>query len=233
MAFTGDNSNGTSNHNHGTFYVAIDGRGWGYSASMGGTFVSRDNGSSFDALHMVMTPRRNAENATEWPVVNRVNHDYQGISTVFRGDGTAFPSDQGLGICDGNSNTLINAVGDMHNNMAMSALISPSKDGKSRNVVVNLKAWFQSQRQPEGLVPIPEVWDWNQAFTTSASTMAPRGEAGRHRRPTRVRVAKAAGGSRSGNRATFSCSTIRTGGTHPTAATISSGTPSRDPEAWV
>jgi len=78
--------------------------------------------------------------------VNRVLHDYQGISTMFRGDSVAFPSDQGLGILDGTSNTLINAVGDMHNNMAMSALISPSKDGKSRNIVVNL-------------------WDWNQAFT--------------------------------------------------------------------
>ena len=147
MGFTGDNSNGTGNHNHGTFYVAIDGRGWSYSASMGGAFVSRDNGTaSFDALHMVMTPRRNAENASEWPLVNRVNHDYQGISTHFRGDGVAFPSDQGLGIVDGDSNILINAVGDLHNNMALSALVSPSKDGKSRNVVVNL-------------------WDWNQAFS--------------------------------------------------------------------
>ena len=146
LAFTGDNSNGTGNHNHGTFYVAIDGRGWSYSGSMGGAFVSRDNGTSFDALHMVMTPRRNAENATEWPLINRVNHDYQGISTMFRGDGIAFPSDQGLGIVDGYNNTLINAVGDLHNNMAMSALISPSKDGKSRNIVTNL-------------------WDWNQAFS--------------------------------------------------------------------
>jgi hypothetical protein len=146
MAPTGDTSKGTSNHNHGTFYVAIDGRGWSYSASMGGAFVSRDNGSSFDALHMVMTPRRNAENATEWPVENRVNHDYQGISTMFRGDSVAFPSDQGLGILDGYNNTLINAIGHLHNNMALSALISPSKDGKSRNIVVNL-------------------WDWNQAFT--------------------------------------------------------------------
>ena len=70
----------------------------------------------------------------------------QGISTGFRGDGVAFPSDQGLGILDGDNNTLINAVGDLHNNMALSALISPSKDGKSRNIVVNL-------------------WDWNQAFS--------------------------------------------------------------------
>jgi hypothetical protein len=102
MGFTGDNSHGTSNHNHGTFYVAIDGRGWSYSSSMGGAFVSRDNGTaSFEALHMVFTPRGNAENASEWPLINRVNHDYQGIFTHFRGDGVAFPSDQGLGIVDG------------------------------------------------------------------------------------------------------------------------------------
>jgi len=147
MGFTGDNSNGTGNHNHGTFYVAIDGQGWSYCASQGGAFVSRDNvTASFSALHMVFTPRGNAENATEWPLINRVNHDYQGISTMFRGDSVAFPSDQGLGILDGDNNVLINAIGDMHNSMALSALISPSKDGKSRNIVVNL-------------------WDWNQAFT--------------------------------------------------------------------
>ena len=79
-------------------------------------------------------------------MVSNYLHDYQGISTGFRGDGVAFPSDQGLGILDGDNNTLINAVGDLHNNMALSALISPSKDGKSRNIVVNL-------------------WDWNQAFS--------------------------------------------------------------------
>ena len=49
-------------------------------------------------------------------------------------------------ILNGTDNNLINAVGDMHNNLALSALISPSRDGKSRNIVVNL-------------------WDWNQAFS--------------------------------------------------------------------
>lgn len=146
MGYTGDKSNGTSDHNHGTFYVAIDGRGWSYSASQGGAFVSRDNGTTFEALHMVMTPRRHAASPEEFPLVNRVNHDYQGISTMFRGDSVAFPSDQGLGILNLTSNVLVNAVGNLHNNMALSALISPSKDGKSRNIVVNL-------------------WDWNQAFT--------------------------------------------------------------------
>ena len=146
MAMIGDNTPGDAPHNHGTFYVAIDGRGWSYSASMGGAYVSRDNGTSFESLHMVSTPRGYARNASEFPIVNRVLHDYQGIAPTFRGDGVAFPSDQGLGIFDANSNNLINAIGDMHNNMALSSLISPSKDGKSRNIVVNL-------------------WDWNQAFT--------------------------------------------------------------------
>ena len=146
MGMAGDNTTGDSPHNHGTFYVAIDGRGWSYCASQGGAYVSRDNGTTFESLHMVMTPRGHAASPNEFPLVNRVLHDYQGISTRFRGDSVAFPSDQGLGILNGYNNTLINAVGDLHNNMALSALISPSKDGKSRNIVVNL-------------------WDWNQAFT--------------------------------------------------------------------
>ena len=139
-------------HNHGAYYVGIDGRGWSHSASMGGAYVSRDNGSSWDALHMVMTPRGHENNSTDWPLVNRVVHDYQGISTGFRGDSVAYPSDQGLGLLDGLSNNLTNAVGDLHNSMAMSALISPSKDGKSRNIVVNL-------------------WDWNQAFTIDGALL--------------------------------------------------------------
>jgi len=133
-------------HNHGAYYVGIDGRGWSHSASMGGAYVSRDNGSSFQALHMVMNARQHEENATEWPNINRVVHDYQRVSTGFRGISVAYPSDQGLGLLNDLSNNLTNAVGDLHNNMALSALISPSKDGKSRNIVVNL-------------------WDWNQAFT--------------------------------------------------------------------
>jgi len=145
MGMTGDNTTGDSPHSHGAFFVAIDARGWSYSAGMGGAYVSRDNGTTFESLHMVMNPRGHEASPVDFPIVNRVVHDYQGISN-FRGGSMAFPSDQGLGILDGNSNTLINAVGDLHNNMALSALISPSKDGKSRNIVVNL-------------------WDWNQAFT--------------------------------------------------------------------
>lgn len=72
--------------------------------------------------------------------MDRVPHDYQNIIPDFRGDGIAFPSDQGLHILDRSSKnyTLISAIGDLHNTMSLSALISPSKDGKSRNIVSNI-----------------------------------------------------------------------------------------------
>ena len=72
--------------------------------------------------------------------------DYQNIIINFRGDGIALPSDQGLHIVDQSSTnyTLVSAVGDMHNAMSLSAIISPSKDGKSRNIISN-------------------IWDWNVA----------------------------------------------------------------------
>ena len=48
--------------------------------------------------------------------------------------GIAFPSDQGLHIVDHDStnHTLTSAVGDLHNAISLSAIISPSADGKSR-----------------------------------------------------------------------------------------------------
>ena len=66
--------------------------------------------------------------------------DYQNIIINFRGDGIALPSDQGLHIVDQSSTnyTLVSAVGDMHNAMSLSAIISPSKDGKSRNIIANM-----------------------------------------------------------------------------------------------
>jgi len=62
----------------------------------------------------------------------------------------AFPSDQGLHIRNSENNSdydLINAIGDMTNTIQLSALISPSRDGKSRNIVSN-------------------AWDWNVAWST-------------------------------------------------------------------
>jgi hypothetical protein len=135
-----------SKEHNGDYYVAIDARGWSYTASQGGAYVTRDNGTSWHALFVNGTTRM--KNATTGQNITwkRGMHDYQNIATEFRGDNVAFPSDQGLFIQDRSSDKMINAVGDMHNNLALSALISPSKDGKSRNIVVNL-------------------WDWNQAFS--------------------------------------------------------------------
>ena len=74
------------------------------------------------------------------------SHDYQRIVPDFRGDGIAFPSDQGLHIANKSGEqfvpNLISAVGDMRNTMSLSALIAPSttKPG-SRNLVVNIWDW--------------------------------------------------------------------------------------------
>ena len=67
----------------------------------------------------------------------------QNIIPNFRGDGIAFPSDQGLHIVDRDSTnyTLTSAVGDLHNAISLSAIISPSADGKSRNIVSNIWDW--------------------------------------------------------------------------------------------
>ena len=70
------------------------------------------------------------------------------LSSAFKG--VAFPSDQGLHIVDGTKLNLTNAIGDMKNAMALSALISPARGTKGgpgeRNIVVNL-------------------WDWDVAFS--------------------------------------------------------------------
>mmetsp|Transcript_9058 Transcript_9058/g.29940 ORF Transcript_9058/g.29940 Transcript_9058/m.29940 type:complete len:377 (-) Transcript_9058:1508-2638(-) len=72
--------------------------------------------------------------------IDRVPHDYQRIVPDFRGDGIAFPSDQGLHILNRSSDNLTSAVGDMRNTMALSAILSPNEQG-SRSLVVNLWDW--------------------------------------------------------------------------------------------
>ena len=128
------------NHDTGVYFVLIDSRGWMYTATQAGAFVTQDKGKTFNAYHAIMHTRENR-------TIDRVPHDFQNIVPEFRGDNVAFPSDQGLHIVNPNgSYTLINAIGDMHNTMSLSALISPSKDGKSRNIVSN-------------------IWDWDVAFS--------------------------------------------------------------------
>jgi hypothetical protein len=83
-------------------------------------------------------------------------------------DGVAFPSDQGLHIFDRTSknHTLISAVGDMHNSIALSALISPSKDGKTVNIVANMWDWGPTVSFDGGASWLA---DWPNASTMPAS----------------------------------------------------------------
>lgn len=87
-------------------------------------------------------------------------------------DGVAFPSDQGLHIFDRTSknHTLTSAVGDMHNSIALSALVSPSKDGKTVNIVANMWDWSPTVSFDGGA-------SW-QAAWPNASTMPAAGEGG-------------------------------------------------------
>lgn len=126
----------TRGQGFGTYFVSIDQKGWLYSATQSGAFVSEDQGETWNAYHVMIAMTTGQE-------MDRVPHDYQNIVPNFRGDGVAFPSDQGLHIVDRASKnyTLTSAVGDMRNAISLSALISPSADGKSRNIVSNIWDW--------------------------------------------------------------------------------------------
>jgi len=122
-----------TNHDTGVYFVMIDHQGWLYTATQAGAFVSMNKGGNWSAYHVFMQTR-------EGRVIDRVPHDYQNIEPNFRGSGIAFPSDQGLHIVNGNELNLTSAVGDMANNMILSALIAPNKDG-SRNLICNIWDW--------------------------------------------------------------------------------------------
>jgi hypothetical protein len=132
----GKTVNEFTDHNTGVYFVMIDKQGWLYTATQAGAFVSEDKGATWNPFHVLISMRSGKE-------MDRVPHDYQNIVPDFRGDGIAFPSDQGLHIVDRTSKnyTLHSAVGDLHNAMSLSALISPSADGKSRNIVSNIWDW--------------------------------------------------------------------------------------------
>eukprot|EP00935_MAST-01C_sp_MAST-1C-sp1_P002423 g2423.t1 len=122
----------------GTYFVMIDAEGAFYTATQDGAFVSHDDGRTWTPYHVVM-------HARSGKTIDRVPHDYQRIVPDFREDQIAFPSDQGLHIVDMANKTnynLISAVGDMHNAMSLSALISPSSTNPgSRNLVTNIWDW--------------------------------------------------------------------------------------------
>ena len=159
-----------TNHDTGCYFVMIDGQGWLYTATQAGAFVSEDKGETWNPYHVIMHRRRGG-NFPLFPcaplrlsaspsvclslcvsltgavginagIMDRVPHDYQNIVPDFRGDGIAFPSDQGLHIVNRSSYDLISAVGDLHNAMSLSALIAPSKTTPgSRNIVSNIWDW--------------------------------------------------------------------------------------------
>ena len=122
-----------TNHNTGVYFVMIDQKGWLYTATQAGAFVSMNDGKNWSAYHVFMERR-------DGSIVDRVPHDYQNIVPMFRGSGIAFPSDQGLHIVNGSELNLTSAVGDMANAMILSALIAPNEDG-SRNLVCNIWDW--------------------------------------------------------------------------------------------
>ena len=128
-------------HPTASYFVMIDPRNssWYYTATQAGAYVSSNAGANWSAYHVVMHSRSGR-------TIDRVPHDYQRIVPDFRGDGIAFPSDQGLHIANGSGVHLVpeltSAVGDMANTMALSALVSPSSTTPgSRNLIVNLWDW--------------------------------------------------------------------------------------------
>eukprot|EP00947_MAST-08B_sp_MAST-8B-sp1_P001533 g1533.t1 len=133
-----------TNHDTGVYFVMIDQQGWYYTATQAGAFVSMNGGANWSAYHVFMQ-------RADGSVMDRVPHDYQNIEPDFRGGpGVAFPSDQGLHIVDGDKLNLTSAVGDMANCMILSALISPSADGKSRNLVCNIWDWDVVMSRDDG-----------------------------------------------------------------------------------
>lgn len=123
-------------HNTAVNFVMIDTQGWQYTAAQSGAYVSQDKGKSWSAYHVIIHSR------TDDRTIDRVPHDYQNIIPEFRGNGVAFPSDQGLHIVDRKSLELVSAVGDMHNTIVTGVIISPSSTVEgSRNIVCNIWDW--------------------------------------------------------------------------------------------
>ena len=162
-------------HPTASYFVMIDTKNssWYYTATQAGAFVSNNSGKTWSAYHVVVhsrsgktidrvpyaaprlaprtpepRPRATIDSRPPAPLFfgGGDSHDYQRIVPDFRGDGIAFPSDQGLHIANKSGEqfvpNLISAVGDMRNTMSLSALIAPSttKPG-SRNLVVNIWDW--------------------------------------------------------------------------------------------
>lgn len=73
---------------------------------------------------------------------NRVPHDFQRISLDFAGSGVAFPSDQGLFIKPpGTALGLVNACGNMSNNIAITVAVSQGAGAGAHYLVLTIWDW--------------------------------------------------------------------------------------------
>jgi len=119
----------------GVYYVAIDRKGWIYSAAEAGAYRSRDKGKTWEA-HFVRRVGR-LTNETR----DRVPHDYNRIILDFAG-GMAFPSDQGLYFPNKNEDLLLySANGDMNNNLALMHSVAMGEEPGLRYIVTALWDW--------------------------------------------------------------------------------------------
>eukprot|EP01079_Euglenida_sp_SAG-EU17-18_P006060 gene6060-1085_t len=124
------------------FHCAIDSGGRYYTGAEAGAYVSADGGATWSAFVVNMT-------APGGEVMDRIPHDYQGISTGFAGDSVAFPSDQGLFIAPppsgrpggGAAVPLINVNGDMSNNIAIKLAVSAGAGDGARYLVTSMWDW--------------------------------------------------------------------------------------------
>jgi len=113
----------------------MDRNGWIYTGAEAGAFRSTDGGRSWQAYVVNMVTRTGS-------TIQRVAHDYQRLVVDFAGGSVAFPSDQGLFLKPaGDSTSLINACGNMSNNIALVLAVSEGAGGANYLVTT--------------------VWDWS------------------------------------------------------------------------
>lgn len=177
VSFDGGRTVRWAGHPTAAFYASIDGAGWYYTGAEAGAFFSADRGATWAAFVVNMT-------APDGNVVNRIPHDYQSIAVPFGDDGVAFPSDQGLfvmpqhsAIIPGQTTPLINANGDMSNNIAIKPAVSQgsSPDGP-RSIVTTMWDWAPTASWDGGaswLTTNHWVPYLHPLTTTTTTTVAP------------------------------------------------------------
>eukprot|EP00035_Acanthoeca_spectabilis_P033979 m.26396 g.26396 ORF g.26396 m.26396 type:complete len:751 (+) comp6302_c0_seq1:567-2819(+) len=145
----------TLNHPSAAFYVGIDSAGWFYTAAEAGAFRSIDNGASWQPYVVHMATRANF-------TVDRIPHDYQRIVMDYGGGGVAFPSDQGLFIKPNDiSTSLINACGNLSNNIAIKVAVSEGNGPGERFLVTTMWDWgpVASWNSGKNWPGVGDYWD--------------------------------------------------------------------------